>query len=908
MRVLLKTIIITVLVFISVSYNQDKSSISLELKARNLPFGLFEYIPQDNPIIGLALSGGGARALAQLGVLRALEENGIEVNVIVGTSMGSIVGGLYAAGFSIDDLDSIAINTKWSDLISFKSDLNRRDLFIDQKITDDRALFSLRLDGLKLVLPTSFNDGQKLTNQLYLLTEQAPIHSDSSFNNLQVKFRAVCTDLETGEPVVLDKGQLSTAMRASSSVTFFLEPVKWKDRLLVDGGLLSNIPVDITRNSGADLVIAVNTTSPLHSREKIELPWYIADQVVSIPMKKINEIQSSHADFVITPALGDRASTDFAAIDSLITLGYMAAKPFINAIRNKADSLFIKSIGKDEYYIKNFEFREETEPDLSLLIKKYSQLDSVSTSMLKYDLASLYKSDKYRNIKIDIVKNAGLNNLKFDFQLLPLIKDIKLIGITQIDSLTTGKIISKLKGNRYNGRRIVDVIKKILECYRKQGFLLADFKHLDFDNLTGTLMLYFDEGLISKIRIEGNYTRRTLITRELSIREGEYFTYEKARKSLDNLNSSGFFKDIKMYVVDENNNNTLIINLNEKTSGIIRFGFLADETYNAQFSVDIRDENIFGTGTESGLFLYGGPMNGAFIFELKNNRILDTYLTYNISAYYKFSDIGIYQDNPAKLGNTFSRIKVGEYNQKYYGFSLSVGTQVEKFGNLIFTGKYQVDEIHNTEGEIVNPYKTKLVSLSINTTVDDLDQYPYPLSGLYLFGFYETAQSFLGGNESFTSIGIDLRYFFKLGNLSTIVPRIKIGFGDNTMPLSQQFLLGGMESFMGMRENEFRGRQIFLTSLMYRFKLPFQIFFDTYIKLRYDLGSVWEEQSQIRFKDLRHGIGGIISFDTPIGPAEFALGKSFLLVRNIPDNPVKWGDLFFYFSIGYRVNIKLSSF
>ena len=175
MKILLKTIIVTVLFFISVSYNQDKSSISLEVKTRNLPFGLVEYIPQDKPVIGLALSGGGARALAQLGVLRALEENGIEVNVIVGTSMGSIVGGLYAAGFSIDELDSIAINTNWSDLISFKSDLNRRDLFIDQKITDDRALFSLRLDGLKLVLPTSFNNGQKLTNQLYLLTEQAQV-------------------------------------------------------------------------------------------------------------------------------------------------------------------------------------------------------------------------------------------------------------------------------------------------------------------------------------------------------------------------------------------------------------------------------------------------------------------------------------------------------------------------------------------------------------------------------------------------------------------------------------------------------------------------------------------------------------------------------------------------------------
>ncbi len=128
------------------------------------------------------------------------------------------------------------------------------------------------------------------------------------------------------------------------------------------------------------------------------------------------------------------------------------------------------------------------------------------------------------------------------------------------------------------------------------------------------------------------------------------------------------------------------------------------------------------------------------------------------------------------------------------------------------------------------------------------------------------------------------------------------------MPLTEQFFLGGMDSFLGMRVNEFRGRQIFLTSLMYRIKLPFQVFFDTYIKLRYDLGTTWQEPSQIRFKDLRHGIGGILSFDTPIGPTEFAIGRSFLLKKELPENPVVWGEVFFYFSIGYRVNLSPASF
>ena len=102
-----------------------------------------------------------------------------------------------------------------------------------------------------------------------------------------------------------------------------------------------------------------------------------------------------------------------------------------------------------------------------------------------------------------------------------------------------------------------------------------------------------------------------------------------------------------------------------------------------------------------------------------------------------------------------------------------------------------------------------------------------------------------------------------------------------------------------MREDEFRGRQLFLASLEYRYNLPIDLFFDTYILIRYDLGSIWDIQDAIRFKDLRHGIGASISLDTPIGPADFAVGRSFIFKKNLPGNPISWGDFIFYFSIGY---------
>jgi len=158
----IKIFFIVFVLLLSNNYGQTKYTLSLDVVQKKLPFGLTEYIPAQKPNVALALSGGGARGLSQIGVLKAFEEAGIKPDLIVGTSMGSIVGGMYAAGYTIEQVDSIARDTDWNDLLTLKTQSNRRDLFIDQKVTEDRAIFSLRLDGLNPILPTSFNDVQTI--------------------------------------------------------------------------------------------------------------------------------------------------------------------------------------------------------------------------------------------------------------------------------------------------------------------------------------------------------------------------------------------------------------------------------------------------------------------------------------------------------------------------------------------------------------------------------------------------------------------------------------------------------------------------------------------------------------------------------------------------------------------------
>jgi NTE family protein len=331
----------------------------------------------------------------------------------------------------------------------------------------------------------------------------------------------------------------------------------------------------------------------------------------------------------------------------------------------------------------------------------------------------------------------------------------------------------------------------------------------------------------------------------------------------------------------------------------MRLGFRADNENNVQFSLDLVDENLFGSGTELGMLLFGGNRNRAFVLEHKSNRIFNTYLTYKINAFFKFNDVYTYIEKQSANNTSFSILQHGEYRQIFYGSSISVGTQVQRFGNLIFEGKYQFDQIKNIQYQDVEPYKTKIVSMNISSTIDTQDKYPYPQKGLYFRAMYESAQKILGGNIGYTNINFEYKSYITFDKVNTFSPRIMMGFADKTLPLSEEYSLGGQNSFFGMRDNEYRGRQLFLASLEYRYKLPFDVFFDSYLKLRYDLGSIWPDQEDIRFKDLRHGIGATLSLDTPIGPADFSVGRSFVFVKNLPGNPLSFGDVFFYFSIGY---------
>lgn len=279
------------------------------------------------PRIGLVLSGGGALGATHIGVLKVLEELRVPVDIITGTSMGSIVGGLYALGLNAKELESLVATIDWAD--AFTDRPPRGDRSFRRKQEDYGFLLDLKV-GIKdggLQLPPGLIQGQKLTLMLRALTLRA--RDVTNFDDLPIRYRAVAADLETGRAVVLDRGNLATAMRASMSVPGVFPPVEVDGRMLVDGGVANNLPVDVARALGAEVLIVVDIPTVLKKRDELRSTVGVVGQMLSVLIQQNSLPQLASLgpkDILIQPNLGTMSSGDFGRIMDAVVPGEAAAR------------------------------------------------------------------------------------------------------------------------------------------------------------------------------------------------------------------------------------------------------------------------------------------------------------------------------------------------------------------------------------------------------------------------------------------------------------------------------------------------------------------------------------------------------------------------------------------------------
>ncbi|MGH8203567.1 MAG: patatin-like phospholipase family protein [Steroidobacteraceae bacterium] len=286
-----------------------------------------EGVDAPRPRIGLVLSGGGARGLAHVGVLKALEELRIPVDAIAGTSMGAVVGGLYASGMTASEIDELMRGLDWS--AAFRDRPARNTLNFRRKQDDREFLvrFPLGISGGDFRVPRGLIQGQRLTQLLRL--ETLPVAAVEDFDELPTPFRAVAADLETGARIVLASGDLTSAMRASMSAPGVFAPVEIDGRLLVDGGIVENLPVDVAKSMGVDIVIAVDVGFQPVGRKELTSALAVSNQAITIMMLRETGRQRSLLtgnDLLIAPAMPDLQSTDFAAAERTIGLGLAATR------------------------------------------------------------------------------------------------------------------------------------------------------------------------------------------------------------------------------------------------------------------------------------------------------------------------------------------------------------------------------------------------------------------------------------------------------------------------------------------------------------------------------------------------------------------------------------------------------
>ena len=378
---------------------------------------------QERPRIGLALSGGGARGAAHVGVLRLLEELNVPVDYIAGTSMGSIIGGLYASGLSTDQLEVALQEMDWDGI--FEDRPSRVDRPFRRKRDDDNYLVNAKpgINEGKITFPSGAIQGQKFDLALRKLVSHVSTVDD--FDALPIPFRAVASDIGTGKPVVLGSGDLAMAMRASMAVPGAFAATEIDGQLLVDGGITNNLPINVVRAMGADIVIAVDISTPLAPAEEVRNILEITGQLTSIMTRANAEIQIASLtgrDILIVPDLGKITSADFDLAVEAIEAGRVAAeqkRPELAALGIPEAGFKAHVAGRNEpppapervdfiRIVNNSRIADEM---IRVRIRQ-AEGEPLDVAQLEADIGSVYGLEIFETVHYDIVEENGLSGIE----------------------------------------------------------------------------------------------------------------------------------------------------------------------------------------------------------------------------------------------------------------------------------------------------------------------------------------------------------------------------------------------------------------------------------------------------------------------------------------------------------------
>lgn len=471
----------------------------------------FGFSQKEDPKIGLVLSGGGAKGLAHIGALKVLEEAGVQIDYIGGSSMGAIVGGLYAAGYSAEELDSIFHATNFNILI--QDDLPRSAKTFYEKEDTEKYALTLPFDDFRISFPSGLSKGQNIYNLMSRLTMHVSEVRD--FDNLPISFFCTAADVETGEEVILDSGSLAKAVSASGAIPSVFSPVKIDGRLLTDGGVANNYPVEELKRRGANIIIGVDVQDSLASRDNLKSVFDILTQISNFRTISAMKDKIPLTDIYIKPDISEFSILSFEQGEAIIDSGEVAASRHLQELKRVAE-------------MQEHEQRQEVKK-----IKKFNisglTLEGNNDYPRSYIMGKLKL--KYNQPYDFDDLNIGINNLsatgnfnKINYQLIPNENNGDYTLAMQIEE-SPSKTYLRL-GLHYD-----DLYKSaaLVNLTHKSLLFTNDVTSLDLivgDNLRYNFDYYIDKGYYWSIGLSSRYN---------SFENAVSFDFAKENGGLDDL-------------------------------------------------------------------------------------------------------------------------------------------------------------------------------------------------------------------------------------------------------------------------------------------------------------------------------------------------------------------------------------
>jgi NTE family protein len=529
--------------------------------------------------VGLVLSGGGAKGFAHIGVLKVLDSLGVRIDYVGGTSAGAMIGSLYASGYNAKQIDSIITSYNFDELIQDK--IPREKFSFYQKENSEKYAITLPIKKWRIGLPVALSKGQKILNEMTKLTKH--IHHITNFKKLPIPFYCVATDIENGDKVILEEGFIPLAIKASGAFPTLLEPVELDGRLLVDGGIVDNFPIDIMKEKGVDVIIGVDVQDKLEKREALDSAPKMIMQIISFQMYDEDVKNKNNTDIYMHPNIEGYTVLSFDKTKELIDLGHRIAL-------------------EDAFFLETIASQQKKKPLHQKVKLKISQNDYI----------------KIKNINVKGAKNYTENYI------------LSKLDLKENDSIAYNQFSSRI-----DGLMATDNFKSVDYKFHFVNKNEADITFNVRENeVSNSLQLSAHYDDLFKTGILINFTSKHALTKN-DVFSIDFIVGDNIRYNLDYLVDNGYHWQIginskytsfrKNYIIDKNSTTTIF-----NTSQSIKYNDLSNQFYllskfAEKFAIKIGAQHKYQR-----IFTYNA-INQKIFFDNRNyfsvfgNVVLDTY-------------------------------------------------------------------------------------------------------------------------------------------------------------------------------------------------------------------------------------------------------------------------------------------